>query len=160
MNTAANCLARAFVAKRGYVENAVDEAIPLVNACDVILTRADGMNFSIVCIVDAESTASKRFDFARGAAKEILAACCARYTGMLGGAKQPAVLVVVEVRSAIGEGDVSRLRGYSNRFFDRNAIHAFLVDRSAKSVVTATRYSFLAGWGWRSFLRREVASLG
>jgi hypothetical protein len=160
MSTTAERLAKAFIAKQRYVDKAVDEAAPLVNASDFVLTRADGMNFSIVCIVDAEGAASKRFDVGREVAKQILAACCDRYTGLLGGTKQPAVLVVVEVHSALGEGDVGRLRGYSNRFFDRNAIHGFLIDRSAKRVLTATRYSSLSGWGWGRFLRREMASLG
>ena len=151
-------LAQAFIAKRGYVPQTVSEAMPLTTACDAVLTRADGMNFSIICIVDAENAASKRFDVRKEVAKEILAACCDRYTGMVTGTKQPAVLVVIEVRAAVNEDDVNRLRGYSNRFFDRNVIHAFLVDRSAKTVVTATRFSFLAGWGWRRFLQREVAS--
>ena len=90
------------------------------------------------------------------AAKEILATCCDRYSGTLGGAKQPSVLVVVEVRRSIDEEDLGRLRGYSNRLIDSNAIHAFAVDCSAKRVVTATRCSWLSGLRWRRFLRGEI----
>jgi hypothetical protein len=152
-------LVRGFVAKQGYGESTVEEAIPLAEACDFILTRSDGMNFSIVCLVDAEDRDLRRFEMEKKRAKEILALCCERYSGALGGAKPPATLVIVEVRRSFGEEDFERLRRYSNRFLDTNAIHAFGVDCSTRKVVTATRYSWLAGLGWRRFLQREMATL-
>jgi hypothetical protein len=157
MSGTARRLVESFVAKQGYVDGTVPEASSLANVCDFVLTKSDGMTFSIVCIVDAENQDSKKFEMNREPAKEILAACCNRYSGTLGGAQQPAVLVLVEVRRVVGQEDLDRLRGYSNRFFDRNAIHAFAVDCSAPKVVTATRFSWLAGLGWRRFLRREIA---
>ena len=157
MSATADRLAQGFIAKQGYVAGTVDEATALIGACDFILTKHDGLSFSMVCIVDAAKDANRRFEFAKDAAKDILAACCDRYSGTVGGAKQPAALVIVEVRPSAAEDDVNRLRSYSNQFFDRNAIHAFVVDCSTKRVVTATRFSFLAGWGWRRFLRREMA---
>jgi hypothetical protein len=156
MSTVVDRIAEGFISTQGYVAGAVDEAMPLVSACDLILTKSDGMHFSIICIVDAEASESRRFEFGRESAKEILAACCDRYCGTLGGAKQPAVLVIIEVRRTRREEDGKRLREYSNRFFDRNAIHAFIVDCSTSTVVTPTRFSFLAGWGWRRFLRRQL----
>lgn len=160
MSDTAQRLARSLVAKRGYDEGAVDEARALAGACDFVLTRHDGMNFSIVCIVDAERDEGRLFGTESADAREILAACCARYSGSVRGARRPAVLVVVEVRASVREADLTRLRGYSNRFFDRNAIHAFAVDVSARRLTTATRFSWLAGIGWRRFLQREIASPG
>lgn len=158
MSTTADRLAKEFIAKQGYVAGTVDEAAPLIDACDFILTKQDGLSFSLVCIVDAESDAARRFEFAKDAAKEILAVCCARYSGTITGAKMPAVLVIVEVRPSVTDEDRKRLRGYSNRFFDQNAIHAFVIDCSTKKVATATRYSLVAGWGWRRFLSREMTA--
>jgi hypothetical protein len=151
-------LVRGFVATQGYSESTVEEAIPLGEACDFILTRSDGMNFSIVCLVDAEDRDLARFEMEKQKAKEILALCCERYSGTLGAARLPAALVVVEVRRSFGEDDFARLRRYSNRFFDSNVIHAFGVDCSTRKVVTATRFSWLAGLGWRRFLQRELAT--
>lgn len=154
---AARRLADAFVARLGYAGGTVDEADLLARGCDFILSKRDGLTFSIVCIIDAESSDSPRFQVEKQAAKDILATCCDRYCGTLAGAQQPAVLVIVEVRASLRDDDLTRLRLYSNRFFDRNAIHAFVVDCSARRVVTATRFSFLGGLGWRRFLRRELA---
>lgn len=90
MTPSAERLAKAFVAKQGYVEGTVDEALPLAKACDFILTKSDGMTFSIVCLVAAENGEPRRFDVGRDAAKDILAMCCERYAGTLNGAKLPA----------------------------------------------------------------------
>lgn len=158
MSTTAERLAQAFKEKRGFDEGTVPEAAPLRNACDITLTSSDGMHLFIVCIVDAESRESAQFGLPRDEVKEILAVCCERYCGALNGAKLPAILVVVEARRSIGRADTERLHAYSNRFFDSNAIHAFVVDGSKREVVTATRFSSLAGWGWRRFLRREITS--
>jgi len=156
MATLAERLIAGFVEERGYVVGAVPEAQALVGACDVVLTHSDGMTFSMVCVVDAEARPAKRFTLEREAAKRILAECCARYSGTMGGAKQPTTLVVVEVRQSALPEVLTRLRAYSNRTFDRNAIHGFVVDGATRQVVTATRFSWLAGWGWRRFLVRKV----
>lgn len=153
MRTTSERLAEAFKEKQGYVEGAVPEAIPLRDACDIILTKSDGMHFFVLCIVDAESRESAQFGLQRDEAKEILAVCGERYCGALG----HAILVVIEARSSISRADMERLHGYSNRFVDTHVIHAFLVDCSERKVVTATRFSSLSGWGWRHFLRREIA---
>ena len=150
-------IAEGFVATQGYAARTLDEAMPLATTCDVVLTKLDGMNVSVLCLVDAESVEARRFDFDKAAAKEILAACGSRYGGTLVGSRLPASLVIVEVRRSSSEEDLTRLRRYSNRFFDTDAIHAFVVDTSMRRVITATRYSAIAGWGWRRFLRRTLA---
>ncbi len=151
-------ISRRFVEARGYLVGTAPELAPLEPACDFLLTKHDGLTFSIVAIVDAERDDERRFDVEPDRIHEVLAACCERYSGSVGGAKQPAVLVVVEVRTESDEAK-QRLRGYSNRTFDRNAVHAFVVDTARDKVVTATKFSFIAGWGWRRFLVREARAL-
>lgn len=157
MSTTSERLAEAFKKKQGYSEGTVPEAMPLLSACDIILTKSDGMHLFIICIVDAENRESAQFGMGRDEAKEILAVCCERYSGTMNGAKLPVALVVIEARHSIRSADTERLRGYSNRFFDSNVIHAFLVDSTKRELVTATRFSFVAGWGWRRFLQREIS---
>lgn len=154
--TTVDSLARGFVETQGYEAGTVPEAEALATACETLLTRHDGLNFSIVCIVDAAARGGRGFDFDKASAKAILSTCAQRYSGTMQGAVMPATLVVVEVRRSARPQDLARLKAYSNRFFDQNAIHAFVVDTGAGKVVTATRFSWLGGIGWRRFLKREV----
>jgi hypothetical protein len=62
MSGTARRLVESFVTRHGCVEGTVPEAHVLTTACDVILTRDDGMAFSMVCVVDAENHDTKTFD--------------------------------------------------------------------------------------------------
>ena len=137
----------------GYVEGAVDEASDLTGACDVVLTRSDGQRFSVFCLVDAEKDEAKRFGLERVRVKEILALCRDRYCGTLTGAKEPAVLEIVEVRALVKPEDLTRLRAYPNRFIDVDAVHAYALDCALVKALTATKVVVL---GRRRFLEREM----
>jgi hypothetical protein len=150
-------LAARVVDHLGYVESLVDEAAPFANASDIVLIKTDGLTFSVLCIVDAERDESKQFRMARAEAKEILAHCRDRHCGTIAGAKQPARLEIVEIRSSFRTSDLARLKAFSNRFFDTDSIGAFVVDTSEARAVTATRWSF---WnGRRGFLERQIRDL-
>ena len=150
-------LAARVIERLGFVESLVAEAMPFADASDIVLTKTDGLTFSVFCIVDAEQDASKQFRMVRAEAKAVLAICRDRHCGTLAGAKQPARLEIVELRRFPRAEDLDRLKGFSNRFFDTDSINAFVVDTSEAKVLTATRWSF---WnGRRGFLEREMRGL-
>lgn len=150
-------LAARIVDRLGFVEGLVDEAAPFAEASDIVLTKSDGLTFSVLCIVDAERDESKRFRMERPQAKEVLARCRDRFCGTVDGAKQPARLEIVEVRNAFRADDLNRLKAFSNRFFDTDSVSAFVVNTSETRAITATRWSF---WnGRRRFLEREMRGL-
>jgi len=150
-------LAARIVDRLGYVEALVDEAAPFGDASDIVLIKSDGLTFSVLCIVDAERDDSKRFRMERAEAKEVLSHCRDRFCGTIAGAKQPALLEIVELRNAFRADDLKRLKAFSNRFFDTDSISAFVVNTSETRAITATRWSF---WnGRRRFLEREMRGL-
>jgi hypothetical protein len=150
-------LAARIVEHLSYVEGLVEEAAPFAEASDIVLLRSDGFTFSVLCMVDAERDDSKRFRMERAEGKEILRLCRDRYCGTIGGAKQPARLEIVELRNSVRATDVDRLKAFSNRIFDTDAINAFIVDTSEARAITATRWSFWSGR--RRFLEREIRAL-
>ena len=150
-------LAARIVDRLGYIESLVVEAAPFAAASDIVVIKADRLTFSVLCIVDAERDDSKEFRMARAEAKEVLARCRDRHCGTIAGAKQPAHLEIVEVRSSFRASDLTRLKAFSNQFFDTDSISAFVVNTSETKAVTATRWSF---WnGRRAFLERQIRDL-
>lgn len=150
-------LAARIVDRLGYVERLVDEAAPFAEASDIVLAKNDGVTFSVLCMVDAERDDSKRFRMERAQAKQVLAHCRDRYCATLAGAKQPARLEIVELRSSLRAEDLKRLKVFSNHFFDTDLVSAFVVDTSKAKAFTATRWSF---WnGRRRFLETQMRGL-
>jgi hypothetical protein len=152
-------LEQALMATQNYEPGAVPQAKELFESADRVLCRVQGMNFSVLAIVDASEESERRFELPKERAKAMLAACTQHYSGTLKGAKMPSALVVVELRKGVTDADKTRLKAYSNSFFDQDAIHAFLVDTDTREVHTATRFSWLAGMGWRRFLVQWAAEL-
>jgi hypothetical protein len=150
-------LAARIVDRLGYVEGLVDEAAPFAAASDIVLIKTDGLTFAVLCIVDAERDDSKQFRMERAETKEVLARCRDRHCGTIAGAKQPARLEIVELRSSFRASDLKRLKAFSNRFFDTDSISAFVVNTTETRTITATHWSF---WnGRRGFLDREMRDL-
>ncbi len=93
---------------QGYAESVVPEAVKLSEGGNLVLTKADGMTISIVCIVDAESAPERRFALSQAEVVEIAKACRARYSGSVNRTKMPAVVEVVEVRQSVTPDDAQR----------------------------------------------------
>jgi rhomboid protease GluP len=138
----ARYLAKVLVAKHGYREGTVPEAEGLARKSELVLTKADGITISLICIVDAERDPSRRFGLERGEVIAIAKACRDKYSGTVNGQKMPAIVEIIEVRSAVTEEDKQRLKPLRSRI--GAAVYAFAVDLSA-ATVTVNSWSFLSG---------------
>jgi rhomboid protease GluP len=128
----ARYLAKVLVAKHGFSLGTVPEAARLASAGDFVLTKSDGLTFSVVCIVDAEHDPSRRFGLARDELMEIGKACRAKYSGTVNGAKMPAIIEIVEVRSSVTADDRERLKPLRSRW--GAGVYAYAVDLSGSTV--------------------------
>jgi rhomboid protease GluP len=136
----ARYLAKVLIAKQGFAEGTVPEAEKLAGVADIVLTKSDGLTFSIVCIVDAERDSARRFDLPRDVLLEIGKACRANYSGRINGAKMPATIEIIEVRHWVTTPDRERLRPLRSRL--GTVVMAYAVDRSA-GTVTVNSWSLL-----------------
>lgn len=139
-NSFARYLAKVLVAKSGYVEGSPPGTEELAAASDIVLTKADGLTFSVVCIVDAEQDPSRRFGLARQKLREIGEVCRKRYAGTVSGSRMPAIIEIVEVRSPATPEDRERLKPLRSRF--GTVVMAYAVDRSS-STVTVNAWSLV-----------------
>ena len=146
----ARYVAKYLMAKQGYAEGTVPEAQKLAAACDIVLTKADGVTFSAVCIVDAERDPSRRFGLDRDEVLAIGKACRARYAGTVNGAKMPASIEIVEVRESVTAEDRQRLEPLRSRF--GTIVAALAVDVQAASVS-------VNAWSLLNFRRRQLGRL-
>jgi rhomboid protease GluP len=115
----------------GYSEGTVDEALPLAAACDYILTKSNGLTFSILCIVDAEANPARRFGLDRKAVVEIAKTCRRLYAGRISASKMPVAIEIIEVRKRVTRDDLLRLKPLRSRF--RQIIGAYAVDLTEKT---------------------------
>src|SRR5829696_484102 len=79
-DTAATYLARWLCAERGYRPGTAPEAADLAAASDLVLTKANGFNFQVVCILDRDRCGGAARDL--GLSREALVAigaACATY---------------------------------------------------------------------------------
>lgn len=147
-------LAKQLVARKGYGWGTVPEAEELLSACDIVLTRSDGISFHIVCIVDCEANPSKQF----GASKEKLESIgreCLKYTGTINGTKFAVGIQIYEVgNTAITEADKSRLQSLRRRMPGRAKVvlSSWRLDTSSASVWTTALFG--VRWSGRGFLGR------
>jgi len=125
---------------QGYAESVVPEAVKLSEGGNLVLTKADGMTISIVCIVDAESAPERRFALSQAEVVEIAKACRARYSGSVNRTKMPAVVEIVEVRQSVTPDDAQRLKPLRSRF--GSIVSAYAVDLSQRTV-TANAWSLV-----------------
>ena len=94
--TFASYLARNYVAKKGFRTGTVPEANELAAASDIVLTRADGMNFHVISIVDRESHPGKQFTLSRDKVQEI-GKQCLKYGGKVNRAQLPITMQIMEI---------------------------------------------------------------
>ena len=138
----ARYLARVTCVDKGHRPGTAREAEELADACDLVLTYADGISFAIICIIDAERDPRRRFDLDRERVIEIGRACL-KFTGSMNGTKLPVGIRIVEIRDAITEDDKQRLERYHRRpGLKKVAINGFLLS-PAKGQVWST---LLLGW--------------
>jgi rhomboid protease GluP len=154
----ATYLAKRLIATKGYQAGTVPEAQELASACDVVITRADGMQFSVVCIVDRERDPNRLFTLSQDKLVEIGTAC-SKYAGRVGMNKMPVTLSVMEVsRGAIGDDDRNRL-GALRRAFPGRAkvvIAPWILDTASATAWTNVRFGGrLAGRGLFERMMRE-----
>jgi rhomboid protease GluP len=107
-DTFATYLAKQYIAQKGYKLGTVPEATDLAAASDIILTRADGLSFQIICIVDREARPYQTFALPRDAVMDIGRACL-KYTGTVHRAKLSVWIQIIEVGPQ-GPDDAQRQR--------------------------------------------------
>src|SRR5262249_574079 len=100
-DTFASYLAKHYVGRKGFRPGTVPEAEPLAQACDIVLTQADGMNLQVVCIVDREKNPQKTFAMPLDRLLEI-GQQCLKYTGKVSGQQMPVTFHVIEVGAGPG----------------------------------------------------------
>jgi rhomboid protease GluP len=140
-NSLARYLARVFVARRGYTEGTVAEAAELLSTCDIVLTKADGVSFQIVVLIDAETRPERRFPVTRERLREIAKVCQAKYVHPVYGSTKVAVgIEIIEVRRSTAEASLqsdsarlASLRGASLT----SAISTYLIDTTTQTVTGA-----------------------
>jgi rhomboid protease GluP len=153
--TFATYLAKQYIVKKGFRPGTVPEANALMSAADVVLTLSDGMRFEIVCIVDREKNAGRRFAIARDALEEI-GRSCLKYAGKMGRTQLPVTLHVVEV-GALDAADRARLKAYKRKgFFSKAVLVGWAVDPAAGTVWTNAPFNGrMIGRGFIERLLRE-----
>jgi rhomboid protease GluP len=111
-------LAQRLCRDKGFTLGTVAEARPLADACDLVVTRSDGMSLVIVGIVDRTHDPSRRFPLTLDAVVEIGKRCLG-YTGKVNGTKLPVGIQIWEVGGASNpaerEAERARLRQLSRR---------------------------------------------
>lgn len=129
----ARYLAKVLIARHGFSEGCVLEAQKLASTSQIVLTKSDGLTFSVVCIVDAERDSSRRFDLTRRDVVDIGKACRAKYSGRINSARMPATIEIIEVRPSVTAADRERLKPLRARLGGA-VVMAYAVDLAASSV--------------------------
>ncbi len=134
-DTFALYLAQQYAAKKGFQPQAVPEAQPLIDACDILLTRHDGYALTMLCIVDAERHPGPHFALDADALRNVADACL-KYTGQIHGQKMPVSIFVIEVGNGIDTLEArARLEQYRRaKLTSKLVLAAFLVDTSRRTV--------------------------
>ncbi|NFV80484.1 rhomboid family intramembrane serine protease [Magnetospirillum aberrantis SpK] len=145
--TFARYLARLYVARHGYSQQPLPEAEALSAACDMVLTRWDGMTLEMLCLVDREANPTRRFTMELAELREIGEACLV-HTGRLNRSKLPVVIRVVEIG---GTPDAERLKNYRTSPYCKARISAYALD---PATATVWRNTWIHGW---LFTRRMTA---
>jgi len=137
----------------GFRPGVVPEAAALEDAADIVLTGADGLSFTIVCIVDRERDPGREFGLPPAQVEEIGKAC-AKYSGAMNGARMSAAIKIIEVGAAPATpGQRERLAPFRRRaFFTHCVLSAWVIDTSARTVWTPAPFG--GRFSDRPFLER------
>ncbi len=148
--TFATYLADWHMAKKGFRLGTVPEAAALELACDLVLTKLDGMVLTMLCIVDRERDPAARFDLGVVELIEIGRAC-RKYCGSIsGGSKLPVVIQVVEVCAGpADDADRRRLRSLRTPLFSKVKVWAFRLDTQSRTALANIPFGF-----WRRYFER------
>ena len=141
----ASYLAKNYVATKGFKPGTVPEAQKLKSASDIILTRADGLAFSIICIVDAEADPSKRFTLSAGEV-ETIGQQCTKYSGRVRGRRIPVEIRIFQVGSLpINAKRRENMRSYKEEYptLASVLINATYIDTTNKVVYMNTLFNGL-----------------
>lgn len=147
-------LARRMFAERGYRPGSVPEAQPLIDAADLVLTRADGMSLQILLIIDRETHPERRFPLTQDAVVTAANACL-EYTGTMNGAKLPVSVAIWEVGPhTTAEPELTRLKALARNWpgAQKVVVTAWALDTASKNVRTTARLGGLLSG--RRFLAR------
>jgi len=130
-------LAKHYIARKGFSAGTVPEAAALIEACDIVLTRSDGLSLQILCIVDREANPQKVFGLAPAAVQEI-GDRCLKYTGKVSSAKMPLIIQIMEIAAAPASGqDRARLGAFRRiSAFAKVQPSAWSLDTVARTVWT------------------------
>jgi rhomboid protease GluP len=137
------------IARKGFASGTFHEAEELVAASDAVLTLADGLNVSILCIVDATRDPAKTFALPPERVSQI-AAQCRVHTGTMGPARGVVTVNVIEIGGAVSAERRERLSAYKrSSVFARVYVAAYAIDEESRSVWTNSPVR--GGWLRRSF---------
>ena len=152
--TFAAYFAKYLIARQGYQPLAPPEAAELVDQCDFVLTKSDGVTFAIVAIVDREADPQKIVALSSYAVDGIAKACL-RYAGTVNRAQMPASVSVYEIGpGAISPESIARLTPYRPESrFSKAISAAWALDPASGQAWT--NMSGLAGY----FRRRSLEKL-
>jgi rhomboid protease GluP len=148
--------AKRLVGDKRFRPAVVDEAAPLVDKSDIVLSLSD-IALTIACIVDREHEADKVFSLSQ---KELIdiGRACLKYTGTINGAKMPVTICVYE----LGHGppsDADRARMKALRRipgFAKVGVTCFYLDLDAKTAWSGSPFEgLLRGRRWIDRVLRE-----
>lgn len=146
-------LSRVYVARKGFALGTVDEAKPLEEACDIVLTRLDGLTVEILCVIDREANPDRRFTLAANEVRDIGTRCLA-HAGTVNGSKMPVTIHVVEIGKPASAEDRARLAGYRKYWFSKVRILAWALDPATASFWTNAPFGgALAGRPFKSLMQ-------
>ncbi len=133
--TFATYLAKQYIVKKGLTYGTVPEAAALAEACDIVLTGTDGLNFQIICIIDRESHPEKKFTMTAKEVSEI-GKQCLKYAGKISSAQMPVMIHVMEVANG-KSGASTRLKNFKKEsLFSKCHLIAWSIDTASATVWT------------------------
>jgi len=134
-------LARQLIAKKGFSEGTVPEANELADYCDIILTRHDGLNLTIACLVDREAHPGKTFALSPYAV-EAVGEACLKYTGRMNFAKMPVFIEIFEVGPGSPDGSQPRRHAPHKRpsWFSKVDPCAWIIDTASGAIWTNAQF--------------------
>lgn len=125
-------LARRLIVEEGFVEGTVPEAQELLDAADRVLTYADGYSCVIVCLMDRERDAARRFALEPAVLNRVGTACLV-HTGRVNNSKLPVGLHVIEVGAgSLSAEDRERLERYKLGVFSKVHLSATYLDTQGR----------------------------
>ena len=158
--TFAAYLARQYIARKGYKWATESEVDQLRAASDFVVTRANGLNFEIVCIVDCEARPTAGFWLPKAAVEDV-GTKCFKYTGTLNRQRMPVRIQIIEAGRQITREDQARLAAYRRASLSAKVVPmAWIVDPGNRSAWSNSWQASLLGDGLfiRRLLRRPRVS--